>query len=472
MSQASGQSVANSGAPYKLRRVLGLWDLVFYGIVLIQPIAPIPLFGVAQKLSDGHFVTIILIAMFAMMITAFSYGRMAATYPSAGSAYTYVGRGLNPHLGFLVGWAMLLDYLLQPLITAVWVATALHVRYLPRVPYDGAVLLFVGLITGLNLGGVKSSSRTNMVLLALMSVVIVAFISLAVRYLYHSQGWGGLVSIQPFYGAKTFNFHRMWTATSFAALTYIGFDGVTTLSEDVENPKRNVLIATVLVCLFTGVFGGLEIYLGQRVWPNWHSFSNLESAFMDVCQRVGGLFLFHAMGGILIVAMLGTGLTGGLGAARLLFGMGRDNVLPQKIFGHLKRGSNTPTYNILIIGGLACLGAILLGRIGNAFEHAGEMVNFGAFLAFMGVNLATFSQFSLRRNQRGQTHHTPVRWRRILGDAVLPLLGFAFCALIWVNLNKIAKTVGGIWLALGVIYITAKTRGFRVPPPNIDFSEV
>ncbi len=105
---------AAPGAP-RLRRTLTLWDLIFYGIVLIQPIAPVPLYGVAQKLSDGHFVTIILIALFAMLITAVSYGRMGALYPTAGSAYTYVGRGLNPHLGFLAGWAMILDYLLQPL---------------------------------------------------------------------------------------------------------------------------------------------------------------------------------------------------------------------------------------------------------------------------------------------------------------------------------------------------------------------
>src|SRR6202790_4796546 len=125
-------SAPSSSAP-RLRRTLTLWDLIFYGIVLIQPIAPVPLYGVAQKLSDGHFVTIILIAMFAMMITAFSYGRMAALYPSAGSAYTYVGRGINPHLGFLVGWAMFLDYLLQPLINAVWVAETLHgwVHWMP-----------------------------------------------------------------------------------------------------------------------------------------------------------------------------------------------------------------------------------------------------------------------------------------------------------------------------------------------------
>src|SRR5438445_5242168 len=160
-------------------------------------------------------------------------------------------------------------------------------------------------MTVLNLAGVRSSARANKLLLLVMSVVVVAFVVLATRFLYGSQGWGGLFSIQPFYDPKTFNSHRIWTATSFAALTYIGFDGVTTLAEDVENPKRNVLLATVLVCVFTGLFGGLLVYLAQMVWPDWHSFPNLETAFMDVCQRVGGHILFNGMGAILVLAAFG-----------------------------------------------------------------------------------------------------------------------------------------------------------------------
>src|SRR5580704_10676088 len=171
-------SAASSSVP-RLRRTLTLWDLIFYGIVLIQPIAPVPLYGVAQKLSDGHFVTIILIALFAMLITAVSYGRMGALYPTAGSAYTYVGKGLNPHLGFLAGWAMILDYLLQPLINTVWMATALHERYFTHVPYIAWAALIAGIMTMLNLAGVKSSSRANKVLLAIMSVVVVFFVWLA-----------------------------------------------------------------------------------------------------------------------------------------------------------------------------------------------------------------------------------------------------------------------------------------------------
>ena len=456
-------SSAASSAP-RLRRTLTLWDLIFYGIVLIQPIAPVPLYGVAQKLSDGHFVTIILIALFAMLITAVSYGRMGTMYPTAGSAYTYVGKGLNPHLGFLAGWAMILDYLLQPLINTVWIATALHERYLPQVPYIVWALLIAGIMTVLNLAGVKSSARANKVLLAVMTVVVVFFVWLAIRFLYHGQGWAGLFSMQPLYNPKTFNSHKILTATSFAALTYIGFDGVTTLAEDVENPKRNVLLAVVLTCVFAGVCSAFEAYLGARVWPDWRTFPNLETAFMDICSRVGGVFLFNAMGAILIVAAFGSGLTGTLGAARLLFGMGRDNVLPKKFFGYLKPGSSTPTYNILLIGGIAFVGAVLLNYIGSAYEHAGELLNFGAFLAFMGVNFACFWQFTVIAKKTGAQP-------RLLRDTILPLIGFAFCLLIWWNLNSLAKTVGGIWFVIGLLYVGSKTNWFRSAPVMIDFSD-
>jgi putrescine importer len=457
------RSASSSAAP-RLRRTLTLWDLIFYGIVLIQPIAPVPLYGVAQKLSDGHFVTIILIALFAMLITAVSYGRMGALYPTAGSAYTYVGKGLNPHLGFLAGWAMILDYLLQPLINTVWISTALHERYVPQVPFIVWALLVAGIMTILNLIGVKASANANKVLLAVMTVVVAAFIVLAIKFLYGSQGWAGLFSLEPIYNPKTFDWTKIRTATSFAALTYIGFDGVTTLAEDVENPKRNVLLAVVLTCIFAGVCSAVEAYLGARVWPDWRTFPNLETAYMDICSRVGGVLLFNAMGVILIVAAFGSGLTGTLGAARLLFGMGRDGVLPKKFFAHLKPGTSTPTNNILLIGGLAFAGAELLYHIGNAYEHAGELLNFGAFLAFTGVNLACFWQFTVLAQRKG------VKWR-IVQDALLPLIGFFVCGYIWWNLNHLAKTVGGIWFAIGILYVGYKTNWFRSAPVMIDFSD-
>ncbi|MBZ5566133.1 MAG: APC family permease [Acidobacteriia bacterium] len=458
-------AAATSSVPH-LRRVLKLHDLIFYGIVIIMPIAAVPLLGLGQKLSDGHMVTTIFIAMLAMVLTAFSYGRMAALYPVAGSAYTYVGRGLNSHLGFLAGWAMFLDYLINPLICTIYgsltvqrILAPLLPQVPPRILYGVLAALFAGTMTYLNLRGIRSTAHSNIVLLAIMCTVICAFIALAIRFIIHTQGLGALLSSQPFYDPRTFRFGAIATATSFAAITYIGFDGITTLAEDVENPKRNVLLAVVLVCIFTGLFSGLQIYLAQRVWPDWRSFPNMETAFMDVTMRVGGWVLFQALAFTLILANVGAGLSAQVGAARLLFGMGRDNVLPRRVFAYLDQKKNSPTYNIWIVGLLAFAGALLL-----SYEVGVECLNFGAFLAFMGVNLATLSTFYIK----GQ----PGRKRRFVADAAMPVLGFLICLGIWLSLPTPAKIIGGIWLALGITYDAVKTRGFRTKPAMVDFADM
>ena len=435
--------------------MLKLWDLIFYGIVLIQPVAPIPLFGVVQIRSHGHMVDTIILAMFAMMITAFSYGRMASIFPSAGSAYTYVARAINPHVGFIAGWAMFLDYLLQPILMATWVAVAIH-RLLPGLPYVLADLLFLTFIIFLNLTGVRTTARATEILLAFMFLVIGVFVALAVYFLLRTGGWRGVFSTLPFYDPKTFNLAAIGTATSLAALTYIGFDGVTTLAEDVENPKRNVLLATVLVCLFTGVFSVLEIYLGQRIWPDYRTFPNAETAFWDVCRRVGGVALFGGITAVTLIACFGSALTGTLAAARLLFGMGRDAVLPRTFFAHLNQ-NKIPTYNIYLIGVVAFIASLLID-----FERAAELLNFGAFLAFMGVNLAVFRQFYIVGIEG--------RRKRFVSDGLIPILGFLFCFWIWSNLPNMAKMVGGFWLMIGLSYAAIRTRGFREKPVIIDFS--
>jgi amino acid transporter len=449
-------TISTEAAPH-LKRVLTLWDLILYGIVLIMPIAPVPLFGVAQKLSDGHAVTTILLAMVAMLLTAFSYGRMAAVYPSAGSAYTFVSYGLNPHLGFLAGWAMFLDYLIVPLICTVYGALTVQ-RLVPEVPYVVLAAAFAGTMTLINLRGIRTTARTNFVLATIMSAVILVFIALALRLLFHQQGWHGVFSTQPFYDPKTFHASSIAVGTSLAALTYIGFDGITTLAEDAINPRRNVLVATVTVCLFTGLFGGLQIYLAQRVWPDWHTFPNLETAFMDVTQVVGGKLLFQALAGVLIIANLGSGLSGQAGLSRLLFGMGRDNVIPRRFFAYLDPKRNTPSFNIVMIGLIAFLGAIVLN-----YERAAELINFGAFLAFMGVNAAALREFYLAPSSRAS--------RRLFADAVAPVLGLIFSFAIWVSLPLPAKVLGGCWFVVGTVYDAVKTRGFKERPARIDFRE-
>jgi len=442
----------------QLKRVLGLRDLIFYGIVLIQPIAAIGLFGIASQVSRGHMVTTLLIAMVGMMLTAISYGRMASLFPSAGSAYTYVGKGLNIHLGFLAGWVMFLDYLIIPIINTVYGALSLH-RLMPSVPFFVWVVLFITLITFLNLRGIRSTARSNELLLFIMCVVISVFIVLAIRYIFHAQGWNGLLSYKPFYNPETFNFAAIMTATSFAALTYIGFDGVTTLAEEVKNPRRNMLLAPVLVCLFTGLFSGLQIYLAQQVWPDYNSFTNPETAFFDVSARVGGTLLFNAVAIILCVACLGSGLAGQVGAARLLYAMGRDGVFPKKFFSHLNSKTSTPDFNILFIAVLTIIISLII-----SYQGAAELLNFGAFLAFMGVNIAALRQFFFLR--------PPGENRNVLKDAILPLLGFLVCFFIWISLPSPAKIVGGIWLLIGLIYLFIKTRGLKQKPVELDFKDL
>ena len=352
--RAANAELDSSGAP-RLKRVLTAWDLAIYGLVCVTPSAPATVFGLAQVKSHGHAVDTILVAMVAMVLTAISYGRMAGLYPSAGSAYTYVGRGIHPFLGFVAGWAMLLDYVVNPVFCVMFGTLAL-MRSLPALPYPVGAALFAGGITYLNLRGIRSTARANQVLLGFMFIVLLSYVFLAIRSLIASQGVGGLFSIKPFYSPSTFSVRDIASATSFSALTYLGFDAVTTLAEDVKNPRRNVMLAAVGVCVFTGLFGGLLVYLGQLVWPDYATYGNVETAFIEVAGRVGGIALFRSMAILLVVAMIGAGLTTQVGAARLLFGMGRDDLIPRRFFAHLHPVRNTPNYNIWLIGLLGVRG--------------------------------------------------------------------------------------------------------------------
>ena len=455
-----GQSVEvtpSNGTPQKLSRVLGLWDVVFFGMMIVSPMAPVPLFGLTQKLSHGFAATCILLSMGAMVITAVSYGRMASIYPSSGSAYAYISRGLNPHLGFIVGWALLLDYLDQPILNSIYGALTIQ-RLLPHVPYIVLAAACVGVMTYLNLRSVRATARANEAMLAVITVVIGIFIVLAFRYIFKMHGIDGFFSMQPFYDPQRFQLQAIATGTSFAALAYIGFDSVTLLAEEVKNPKRNIMLAGVMVAVFTGFFAGLQCYLAQLVWPDYRTYPHMETAFLDVARQVGHTGLFDALAVILVISSIGIGVTGQLGAARLLFSMGRDNVLPRRPFGILGR-TRVPTANILIIGLLAFLFSQIF-----SFELAGEMLNFGAFLAFMGVNFACFVQFYL--------HAPPGQKRHLIRDAVIPLVGFFFCLWIWCNLSRPSLLRGMIWLGAGLLYVAIKTRGFRGRALTMDFHDV
>jgi amino acid transporter len=434
-----------------------------YGIIVIQPTAPMPAYGVFSNAGQGHVVTSILIAMVAMVFTAMSYGRMARVYPSAGSAYTYVGRELHPSLGYVTGWSMTMDYILNPLICTIWCAKAmadLLTGTSLQIPYPGLLwpLFFAGLFTALNLRGVKTSARINNTLCAIMGAVIVAFFWYTIRYIVHLPQYPEAFFLRPFYNPQTFTVNRVFHGTSVAVLTYIGFDGISTLSEEVENPKKNIFLATVLVCVITGFLAAAEVYGAQllsfhRFGTDFGVFSQFgdENVFSHVAGIAGGVLMTRVISLTLLIATTGSGMGSQLGAARLLYGMGRSNAIPKKFFGAIHPKTHIPANNVMFVGAIALVGAFLI-----TYDNGAELLNFGALIAFMGVNLASLTHYYIRGADRA------------LWQLIPPVLGFLICLFIWIHLSHLALIVGSIWMVCGIAYGAVKTRGFRGDLVNFD----
>jgi amino acid transporter len=450
--------VSPTGAsPVRLKRALTLWDLILYGVIVIQPVAPMSLYGVLVNRGRGHAVTTILIAMVAMLLTAFSYGRMARVYPSAGSAFTYVGQEINPALGYVTGWSMTMDYMLNPMICIIWISQQAHV-FAPGISYGVWAVFFALVFTGLNVQGIKTSARLNSALAAGMGVVIAIFFVAAARYIFGHAHDGAAFFTQPFYDPGSWSAKAVLGGTSIAVLTYIGFDGISTLSEEAENPRRNILLATVLVCVVIGVLSAFQVYAAQLIWPSSQPFPNVDTAFTFVAGRAWQP-LFAIVGFTLVVANFGSGMGAQLGAARLLYGMGRSDALPKGFFGVVDPKHRIPRNNVLFVGALALGGAFLLPAIAGeatGYELGANLLNFGALLAFMGVNAAAFVHYYLRAE------------RKNLINAIAPLAGFVICAILWWNLSTSARIVGGIWMVAGIAYGAVKTRGFQGDLVNFD----
>jgi len=385
----------------------------------------------------------------AMLFTAISYGRMARVYPSAGSAFTYVGREINPALGYVTGWSMVMDYMLNPMICIVWVSQQAH-QFAPAVPYWGWAIFFALLFTGLNLQGIRTSARMNTGLAAGMGVVIGIFFVCAARYIFGHPHGGVDFFTRPFYDPATFSSSAVLGGTSIAVLTYIGFDGISTLSEEADNPRRNILLATVLTCVVIGLLSAVEVYAAQLVWPSSQPFPDETTAFVYVAGRTWSP-LFAIVGFTLVLANFGSGMGAQLGAARLLFGMGRSNALPKSFFGAIEPRRHIPRNNVVFVGVVSLVGAFLVD-----FDLGAQMLNFGALIAFMGVNAAALMRYYVREKEKK------------MGYLIPPLLGFAVCLLLWLNLSRTALIAGSIWMAVGIAFGAWKTRGFRGTLINFD----
>jgi putrescine importer len=428
----------------RLKRTLGLFSLILYGIILIQPTAPMPLFGAAAVEGRGHVVTAILIGMVAMLFTAISYGRMANAYPSAGSAYSYVSREIHPSLGYFVGWSIIFDYVMNPIICVIWISGAAG-NILPEIPFAGYAVFFTLLFTVMNLRGIEASSRTNAFIATGLTVVIVLFLGVAVHYLFLQPPAGLAGWTRPFYDPQTFSVQGVSAGAALAVLTYIGFDGISTLSEEAYNPRRNILLATVLVCLITGVLASIQVYLAQLIWPGTN-FPDVDTAFCYIAGKAGGHWLFQTINCALLVANIGSGAGAHLGAGRLLYSMGRDKAIPEKFFGAINPRTRVPANNIILIGLVMMVGVFTMD-----FSLGCELLNFGALIAFMGVNVCALLHYYFRSD------------RKRFWNLISPIIGFAVCAYLWWSLGRKAHVVGTLWLLTGIAYGAWRTSFFRKP---------
>jgi putrescine importer len=440
--RVSSEAAVMTGSAPRLRRTLTLWDLILYGVIVIQPVAPMSVFGVLSERGRGHVVTAILIAMVAMLFTGISYGRMARAYPSAGSAFTYVAQEIHPGVGYVTGWSMVMDYMLNPLICTIWCAQQAH-DFAPHVPVWGWKIFFAVVFTLLNIRGVKTSARINAGMAIGMGAVIAVIFVAAARYILGHPHDDAAFFTRPFYDPQTFSYRALFGCTSIAVLTYIGFDGISTLSEEAENPRRNILVATVLTCVVIGGLSAFEVYVAQLIWPASQHFPDVDTAYVWVAGRTWKP-LFTVVGLTLLLANFGSGMGAQLGAARLLYGMGRSNALPKSFFGAVDEKHRVPRNNVFFVGAIVLIGAFFL-----SYGLGAEMLNFGALIAFMGVNAAAFMRYFVRAEEKKVWNFIP------------PVLGFVICLALWVSLSWPAKIVGGIWMIAGIAFGVWKTRGFR-----------
>lgn len=439
--------VSKSAEP-TLKRVLSRRDLILYGLVLLGPTAAYPVYGLLQQKSEGHAALSYMVAMVAMLFTAASYGKMSGAFPSAGSTYTYAQEGLHSNIGFMAGWAMILDYFLIPLLSVIYVGVTAH-RLLPNVPTWIWTTLITLLITAINVRGIRVTARAGNVMMALMTICAVLFVGLAAEWVVVHHGWAGLLNWRGIILPERFSLHALMGGAALASISYIGFDAISTLAEDTINPERDISIATVLVCLIQGVFCVLTVYLAALVWPDFTLFSNAETAILDIGGLVGGGWMMGFLVFILLVAGLASALTGQAGASRLLLGMGRDGVISRKIFAHVDPKFSTPTWSIYLMGAISLLGSFFL-----SFANVAELLNFGAFVGFILVNLSVIRHFYIRKAQRQG-------WA-LFTNLLFPAAGTLVCGYVFWNLNPLAQKLGWTWLGIGLIYLAIITRGFRM----------
>ncbi|MDD1137902.1 APC family permease [Pseudomonas sp. TNT2022 ID233] len=437
----------------RLQRTLSLGSVVLFGIAYMTPIIVLGTFGILAQSTAGMVPAAYLAALVAMFFTAMSYGRMAAAFPVAGSAYSYVRKAISPKLGFIAGWAVLLDYLFLPM--AIWLIGAAYLASaFPSIPQWIWVLAFIGITSAINIIGLKLANGINALLMLVQFLVLIAFVALSVHYV-GGDASTPLWSIKPFFNGDM-QMPLIMSGAAIACYSFLGFDAVSTLTEETRDPRRTIPRAIMLITLIGGlIFVGVS-YFVQIAHPSFQ-FDSVDSAAYEIARNIGGdLFVSIFLIG-LIVGQFASGLSAQASGSRLLFAMGRDGVLPKSFFGTLHERFGTPVNSILLCAVVALLALKLDVTTSTSF------INFGAFLAFSLVNLSVIFHYWIGGEKKGL--------REMVLFLIFPFIGLAADLWLMVSLDHLAVYLGLSWLAIGVVYLAVLTGGFRRQPPEMDFQE-
>ncbi|HCH50777.1 MAG TPA: Putrescine importer PuuP [Proteus sp.] len=436
----------------QLRKTLTLMQVVMMGLAFLQPMTIFDTFGIVSGITNGHVATSYAIALIAILFTAISYGKLVKRFPSAGSAYTYAQKSMSPYVGFMVGWSSLLDYLFMPMINILLAKIYLQAIF-PGVDPWIFVFVLVALMTFFNLRGINVVANLNTIIVIVQVAVMVVFVGLLIHGVHNGEGAGELWTIRPFASVDA-ELIPMITGATILCFSFLGFDGISTLSEETPNAGNVIPKAIFLTALIGGLIFIVVSYFLQLYFPDISRFEKPDESQPEIMLYVAGA-LFQSI--ILVfscVTVLASGMAAHAGVSRLLYVMGRDGVFPEKTFGYVHPKWRTPAFNVLLVGFLA-LGAVFFDLV-----TATALINFGALVAFTFVNLSVISQFYIReRRNKGIMDN--------INFLILPIIGAATVGVLWINLEPGSMELGLIWGAIGLLYMVWITRRFRRPMPQM-----
>ncbi|CDQ37816.1 MULTISPECIES: APC family permease [Virgibacillus] len=438
----------------QLQRNLKLIHVVAIGIAYMSPFAVFDTFGIASDVSSGHVPMAYIIVFIAILFTALSYGKLVKKYPTAGSVYTYTKNTINPYVGIIVGWVTFIAYLALPMINSLLAKIYLSTG-VPGVPGWVWIVGLITIISILNTFGVKIAASINVLLVVFQFLMGAIFIYLNVRAIV--EGPKHFISLNELFPANM-EFSGVFAGAALLALSFIGFDAITTLSEETMKPKKTIPKAILLVASIGGVFFFSVTYFMQSLFPDVSVLQNIEGASPEIASIIGGnLFLSFFLAGALF-SVFASGLAAQLSASRLLYALGRDEVIPKRFFGYLHPKFNSPIPNILLVGVLA-LSALFLD-----LRTATSLINVGAFTAFSFVNICVIKNY-FKYKKEGSLNFA-------LSNLIGPLIGLGFVLYLWSNLDWYSIIIGLIWALLGVLYLGVSTGLFKKEPPQIEFDEL